>query len=173
MSSFKGELCRPDVNSCLCGICIYRNSSDRPEGCYGKGSCMDCNPEDNTADDYYGIRECKSFKSEYANKILNEDGTTMDNFPENPLKEKWDKLYPPTPKPEHSQACDGYSCMWCDRCPKGSNWKVPEEDKEIYKEYQKQIIEYHKIHNPSLFTLNEPSNTFMNYLKIKMEEIKI
>ena len=85
--------------------------------------------------------------------VVNEDGTELDfEFPENPLKEKWDKLYPPTPMPQYSQVCDGYSCMWCGRCPHGSKWKVPDEDKEVWDEYQRQIEEYNKIHNPSLVT---------------------
>lgn len=62
-----------------------------------------------------------------------------DPKPENPLKEKWEKLYPPIPKPEYSQVCDGYSCMWCGRCPRGENWKCPEEDAEIYAQYQKEL----------------------------------
>lgn len=96
--------------------------------------------------------------------VVNEDGTELGfEFPENPLKEKWDKLYPPTPMPQYSQVCDGYSCMWCSRCPQGSNWKVPDEDKEVWDEYQKQIEEYHKIHNPSLVTKVE------EYLKIALE----
>lgn len=77
-------------------------------------------------------------------EIVNEDGTSMDNFPENPLKEKWDKLY------SQSQTCVGYSCMWCGRCPNGVNWKVPDEDKEVWDEYLRQIKEYHKTHNPKL-----------------------
>lgn len=86
--------------------------------------------------------------------ILNEDGTPMGfDFPENPLKEKWDRLYPPTPMSQYSQVCDGYSCMWCGRCPSGSNWKVPEEDREGLEQYQEQVREYHKIHNPRLFKL--------------------
>lgn len=32
--------------------------------------------------------------------------------------------------------------MWCGRCPQGSNWKVPNEDKEVWNEYQRQIEEY-------------------------------
>lgn len=83
-------------------------------------------------------------------KIINEDGTDfMDDFPVNPLEEKWAKLYPPVPMPQFSQVCDGYSCMWCSRCPRGDYWKVPEEDQAIWNEYQKQIQEYHKVHNPS------------------------
>lgn len=84
--------------------------------------------------------------------ILNDDGTVY-NPPKNPLKEKWDRLYPPTSMPQYSQVCDGYSCMWCGRCPKGSDWKVPEEDREVWEEYQKQIREYDRIHNPSLYAL--------------------
>lgn len=85
------------------------------------------------------------------NNIVNEDNSDMDDFPVNPLKEKWDKLYPPSIKIEYSQVCDGYSCMWCGRCPDGSNWKVPDEDREVWDEYQRQIMEYHKKHNPELF----------------------
>lgn len=72
------------------------------------------------------------------------------NFPKNPLKEKWNKLYPPTPMSQYSQVCDGYSCMWCGRCPKGDYWKVPEEDKEIWDKYQRQIYQYYKIHVQSI-----------------------
>lgn len=52
------------------------------------------------------------------NNIVFFDGTIFDP-PKNPLKEKWNKLYPPISKPNWSQVCDGYSCMWCDRCPNG------------------------------------------------------
>lgn len=65
------------------------------------------------------------------------------NRPKNPLKEKWDKLYPPIPMAQYSQVCDGYSCMWCGRCPLGDNWKCPEEDKEVYEEYLKELHAYH------------------------------
>ena len=38
--------------------------------------------------------------------IVNEDGTELGfEFPKNPLQEKWDKLYPPTPMPQYSQVC--------------------------------------------------------------------
>ena len=83
--------------------------------------------------------------------IVNEDGTSLDDMPINPLKEKWDKLYPPIPIPEYSQICDGYSCIWCDRCPRGENWKVPEEDKVVWEQYQQQLSEYNRKHNPSLY----------------------
>lgn len=85
-------------------------------------------------------------------KIVNEDGTdALLDYPENPLKEKWAKLYPPIPKPQYSQVCDGYSCMWCDRCPEGSNWKVPEEDLEIWNKYLDDCLEYDRIHNPTMY----------------------
>lgn len=81
-------------------------------------------------------------------EIVNEDGTPY-NPPVNPLIEKWAKLYPPIPKPEQSQVCDGYSCMWCGRCPNGSLWEVPEEDKAVWEEYTKSVTEYDVTHNPS------------------------
>ncbi|MEE1502977.1 MAG: hypothetical protein UGF89_01870 [Acutalibacteraceae bacterium] len=81
-------------------------------------------------------------------KIVNEDGTPY-NPPANPLAEKWAKLYPPTPMPEYSQVCDGYSCMWCGRCPYGALWEVPEEDKAVWEEYAKSVAEYDATHNPS------------------------
>ena len=87
-------------------------------------------------------------------EIVNEDGTPLDfERPKNPLEEKWKRLYPPTPMPQYSQVCDGYSCMWCGRCPRGDNWKVPEEDKEVWEEYRKQRREYDKIHNPRLYKM--------------------
>lgn len=82
-------------------------------------------------------------------ELINEDGTSMEDFPKNPLQEKWDKLYPPIPKVEYQQVCDGYSCMWCGRCPNGENWIVPEEDLEIWNNYQEQIKQYHQLHNPN------------------------
>lgn len=68
----------------------------------------------------------------------------IDEFPVNPLEKKWNELYPPTPMPSRSQVCDGYSCMWCSRCPKGDNWKVPEEDMEIYENYQEEVRQFLK-----------------------------
>ncbi|KSV59149.1 hypothetical protein [Acetivibrio ethanolgignens] len=35
-------------------------------------------------------------------ELINEDGTAMDDFPENPLKEKRGRLYPPLPMPQYS-----------------------------------------------------------------------
>ena len=86
-------------------------------------------------------------------EIANEDGTSMDDFAKNSLAEKWKHLYPPTPMPQYSQVCDGYSCVFCGRCPRGDYWKVPEEDKEIWAGYQKQLKEYNRIHNPRLYEM--------------------
>lgn len=84
-------------------------------------------------------------------ELVNEDETSFDTFPKNPLEEKWSELYSPTPKPEYSQVCDGYSCMYCGRCPRGSYWKVPDEDKAVWDAYQKEVDAYMRLHNPSLF----------------------
>lgn len=84
--------------------------------------------------------------------IVNEDGTEYDP-PKNPLEEKWNTLYPEIEKPEYSQVCDGYSCMWCGRCPKGSKWVIPDEDKEVWDQYQREVDRYHEMHNPELVSL--------------------
>lgn len=71
-------------------------------------------------------------------------GPLSSDFPQNPLKEKWGKLYPPIPMPQYSQVCDGYSCMYCGRCPSGANWEVPKEDEKVWEQYQEQLREYDK-----------------------------
>lgn len=82
--------------------------------------------------------------------LKNEDGTNvLDGFPENPLKEKWSKLYPPYPDTKY----DDYGCMECSKCPFGGEWEIPEDDLEIWNEYQNRILEYHKIHNPELYRI--------------------
>lgn len=106
----------------------------------------------------WGIVNTKQKKGEnMIQDILNEDGTSFLSMPmlENPLAEKWAKLYPPIPKPEASQVCDDYSCMWCGRCPRGSYWQCPDEDKEIYEQYLKDKREYMLSHNPSLKKIYE------------------
>lgn len=86
--------------------------------------------------------------------VVNEDGTPMGyDFPVNPLNEKWDRLYPPTPMPHLSKVCDGYSCAWCGRCPSGDNWEVPEEDLEVWEQYLEQVRKYHRIHNSRFLEL--------------------
>lgn len=93
-------------------------------------------------------------------EIINEDGTSLDDFPENPLKEKWLEKYPPT---RYGSKCapfetlpDGtvvanYGCILChEKCMHSSSWEVPEEDKEEWDKYQEQVKEYHRIHNPNL-----------------------
>lgn len=75
------------------------------------------------------------------------------------------------PQVHYSQVCDGYSCMWCDRCPNGTYWKVPEEDMEQWMMYQNKIKEYHKKHNPCLYDvlynndLNKEDNSLRLILK--------
>lgn len=102
-------------------------------------------------------------------KLLNEDGTSMDDIPKNPLKEKWLKLYPPT---RNGKPCsnilgyqdDGtpimnYTCVDCkeSKCPHSDYWEVPEEDKEIYEKYKEERSKYLHLHNPDLF--NKLKNT--------------
>lgn len=92
--------------------------------------------------------------------IINEDGTDL-IWPPNPLKEKWEKLYPPTKQgepcsPELGHFNDGkpimnYSCVLCceEKCFHSNNWTVPEEDREVYEKYLEECKEYYNKHNPS------------------------
>lgn len=70
--------------------------------------------------------------------ILNEDGTEY-SPPRNPLKEKWERLYP---------SCEytGYNCMYCSACPCGDNWKIPEEDKDEYDAWVQAVRQYNIEH---------------------------
>lgn len=70
--------------------------------------------------------------------IINEDGTEYDP-PKNPLKEKWERLFP---------GCEstGYKCMFCGECPYGEYWKVPDEDKDIYSAYLQAVQQYNAEH---------------------------
>lgn len=104
----------------------------------------------------------------------NSDERNLDSpssFPINPLQEKWDKLYPPTPMPEYSQVCDGYSCMWCSRCPRGDNWKVPEEDLEIWNQYQQALTEY--LNNNSVMILDKIEPLEKPKIKTKISDRKL
>lgn len=74
-----------------------------------------------------------------------EDGTPFEP-PKNPLMEKWLEKYPPTPMPQFSQVCDGWSCEYCGRCPHGSDWKVPEEDLKEYNKWLEEKENYIKKH---------------------------
>lgn len=95
-------------------------------------------------------------------EILNEDGTSMDDYPKNPLIEKWDKLYPPM---RFGNPCSpivgyypddfpipNYGCVLCnnEKCRHSNAFIIPEEDKEVYEEYRKKVDEYNEIHNPSI-----------------------
>ena len=90
-------------------------------------------------------------------ELVNNDGTSMDDFPENPLKEKWDKLIPVKDgvqcspilgKSETGSPIMNYGCVLCHdkTCHHSDSFIVPEEDKEIYDEYQRQCSEYNKLH---------------------------
>lgn len=65
-------------------------------------------------------------------------------LPANPLKEKWDELYPPTPRPEKGEMCDSISCLWCGRCPRGGTWKVPGEDACVWDSYLKKLNNFYR-----------------------------
>ena len=71
------------------------------------------------------------------------DGTPF-NPPRNPLKEKWAKLYPPCELSDHGDF--DYSCILCSKCPNSEDWKIPEEDKEVYEQWRNDVISYIQEH---------------------------
>ena len=96
--------------------------------------------------------------------LINEDGTSKDDFPENPLLDKWIKLY--QKREDGALCCDeyreegklpimNYNCVLCSssKCFKTNNFIIPEEDKEVYKAYNKSVDEYNKLHNPRLYKI--------------------
>lgn len=95
-------------------------------------------------------------------EIVNEDGTSIYDRPVNPLKEKWDELYTVTMdgkpcRPILGYCDDGkpimnYCCVLCNNksCHYCISFIVPDEDKEVYEKYRKEVQRYNEIHNPSL-----------------------
>lgn len=89
-------------------------------------------------------------------EVINEDGTDTSDFPQNPLKDKWDKLYPPMKDGnpcnyilgyyEDGRPIMNYSCVRCyeEKCQYSEGWKIPEEDIDTWNQYQDAIKEYHK-----------------------------
>ena len=67
------------------------------------------------------------------------DGTPFEP-PEDPLAEKWNKLYPPC------QSIWDYNCMFCDKCAYGDQWEIPTEDKELWEKHRKVLDEYADAH---------------------------
>lgn len=95
--------------------------------------------------------------------IVNNDGTPIDDFPKNPLLEKWDRLYPPT---RHGHPCSSvlgysdagspimnYGCVLCseESCRHSSCFVIPEEDKIEYEEYKAKVREYDILHGNIVF----------------------
>lgn len=84
--------------------------------------------------------------------LFNEDGTPY-MPPENPLMEKWRRKYPRVRDESKAQLCDGFTCMYCNRCPDGGHWKIPKEDEEAYLKYTEELQEYIRIHSPFLYQI--------------------
>ena len=73
--------------------------------------------------------------------ILFKDGTPV-NPPPNPLKAKWDKLFPSCA----TDIEDYYRCIYCGKCPKGDDWECPEEDKAVYEAWRLESDRYYEAH---------------------------
>ena len=86
--------------------------------------------------------------------VVNEDGTSLEDFPKNPLLEKWIEKYSCKDSSTGTEDVGDYGCILCGKnCPFNEYWIVPDEDLEEYKKYTKCVQEYHKIHNPKLYEM--------------------
>jgi hypothetical protein len=77
-------------------------------------------------------------------EIICDDGTPF-NPPTNPLLEK----YPPVCK-----VFDGYSCMFCNLCPRGEYYQTLPQDIPIEELWLKELSNYLHEHCPSLYNFN-------------------
>lgn len=89
-------------------------------------------------------------------ELVNNDGTSIDKMPKNPLEEKWAKKYNLNGfgvecsnvlgKSENGNPIMNFSCVICHSrgCWRSDSFVVPEEDKEEYEKYLKELNEYHK-----------------------------
>lgn len=83
--------------------------------------------------------------------IINEDGTSIEDFPKNPLIDKWLKLKKNFCIQLEESGFANYRCLECTKCPDSSDFEIPEEDIEEYEKYLTECKEYNRIHNPELF----------------------
>ena len=85
-------------------------------------------------------------------KLVNEDGTSLDDCPKNPLLEKWLKLYPQKDfcKKLDEENIVNYYCIMCNKCPYGDEFEIPKEDLKEFNEHLKRLREYINKHNPSV-----------------------
>lgn len=73
---------------------------------------------------------------------------------DNPVITYLKSLYPPVRKSECSQVCDGYSCMWCGRCPNGEYFKIPLAFKSVADAYTAWVGSIRDLHDELPFSVN-------------------
>ena len=83
--------------------------------------------------------------------LVNEDGTSIESFPKNPLLEKWSKKKKNICKQLEEAGYANYGCEECSKCPEGAYFEIPEEDLQEYRNYLLKINEYNRVHNPELY----------------------
>ena len=84
-------------------------------------------------------------------RIVNEDGTSIKDCPLNPLLEKWNNLKKESCKQFEKLGYANYRCLECSKCPEGSDFEIPKEDLQEYRNYLLKLDEYNKLHNPKLY----------------------
>lgn len=90
--------------------------------------------------------------------LVMSDGTLLTEAPDNPLIEKWKKIYTLDRFGKQCQDVLGhyedgrpimnYDCVLCSskKCYKSDKFEVPEEDKETYANYLKQLDLFYEKH---------------------------
>ena len=91
-------------------------------------------------------------------ELINNDGTSMDDLPKNPLEEKWKELAPIRDDGQRCATVLGYSkngspimnygCVLCHEktCQYSDSFVIPDEDKEQYEAYMRELNDYHMKH---------------------------
>lgn len=99
--------------------------------------------------------------------LVNNDGTSMDDIPQNPLEDKWrqnnminwrgNRCNDVLGYYEDGRPIVNYSCVLCksSNCYLSDFFHVPEEDKEIYEKYKEDLKQYHKLHGNFLLHTKE------------------
>lgn len=142
----KVELQRKELlsmrNDCIC--CTDKEVNDLQSSVYDSVLLLI------KAEDYNLTHRVKEDeKPEIHLDVINEDGTTLDDYPKNPLILKWDTMVPK----QCGDPSVNYACVQCynEKCYHSNGFIMDEEDKEEYQKYRDKISAYDKLHNPWLY----------------------
>lgn len=88
--------------------------------------------------------------------IINNDNTSIDDIPKNPLRDKWESMISRNGKPcslvlgynEDGSPIMNYSCIMCDEksCYHSDSFVVPDEDRSTYNKFLNELDDYFRTH---------------------------